>query len=116
MLREHAIDAASVWLQSRGQRFGDLRFAHYAWDYQCGHLLWGGHYTRSLITIPTFGRPDYYWLVHGWVTVFNPLDHVPVTPEDCFSVWIPESGGEIRGRMPRSLEWELTVSLTGSGQ
>jgi hypothetical protein len=56
VLREQAIDAASDWLQSRGHQFGELRFAGFTWDHCSGVVLWGGHYTRGLITIPTSGQ------------------------------------------------------------
>ena len=113
MLREQAIDVAADWLRSRGHTFGELRFARYTWDYRSGYVLWGEHYTRRLVTIPTLGTPPGYWLVHGWVVVFDPLDRVPEVPEDCFVVWVPEPEGQVRGRMPRSLNFELTVPLTG---
>jgi hypothetical protein len=125
MEREQAIRAATVWLRSRGQEFGPLRFAGYAWDFRSGYGLWGGHFTRGLITIPTLGTlarvgeagrsgaPPGYWLVHGWVVVFDPLDRVPECAEDCFAVWVSEPDGPARGRMPRPLEFECTVPLTG---
>jgi hypothetical protein len=125
VLREQAIEVAADWLRSRRHQFGELRFARYTWDYRSGYELWGGHYTRGLITIPALGRlvrdgdvdlagmlPG-YWLVHGWVVVFDPLDRVPEVPEDCFVVWVPEPDGQARGRMPRCREFDFTLPLTG---
>ena len=111
VLREQAIDAAVDWLRSHGHEIGELRFACYAWDHCSGDLLWGGHYTRGLITVPTLGRlldptnpipepPLIYRLVQGWVVVFDPLDRVPEAPKDCFAVWVPEPEGKVRGGCP----------------
>jgi hypothetical protein len=124
VLREEAIEAATRWLRSCGHSFGALRFACYQWDYRSGYELWGRHYTRGLITVPTLGflrgdpnRPlvtfQRYRLVHGWAVVFDPLDRVPEGPEDCFVVWVSELGSSLRSRQPRSLEFEFTLPLTG---
>jgi hypothetical protein len=111
--REQAIDAAADWLMTRGHQLGELRFAGYAWDFRSGFVLWGGHYTRGLVTIPTLGTPPGYRLVHGWVVVFDPVDRVPEAPDDCFAVWMPEPEGQVRGRQPRSRDFEFTLPLTG---
>jgi hypothetical protein len=79
---------------------------------------------RNRITVPTLGRlvgdtnpipepPLICRLVHGWVVVFDPLDRMPEVPQHCFAVWVPESEGRVRGRMPRSLDFEFTLPLPG---
>ena len=114
MEREAAINVAAEWLRSRSHEFGPLRFAGYSWDFRSGCVLWGGHFTRGLIIAPILSPPTDLRLVHGWVVVFNPLDRVPEVAEDCFSVWVPEPDGPVRGRMPQSLDFECTLPLTGS--
>ena len=113
MQREQAIDAATEWLRSRGHEFGRLRFAGYAWDFRSGCVLWGGHFTRRLVVAPILGPPAGFWLVHGWVVVFDPVDRVPEGADDCFAVWVSEPDGPVRGRMPRPLDFEFTLPLTG---
>jgi hypothetical protein len=113
MTREEAVAAASDWLQSRSHRVGVLRFAGYAWDFRSGYGLWNGLFTRGLITIPSLDTlPPIFWLVHGWLVVFNPSGSEPEHPDGCVVCWVDEVSGRIRGRFPQG-EFDLTFSLTG---